>query len=244
MSKKRKVVYWGPKNCEHLTHDNIEDAVEEMLEEFAGPEKFPEKIQVYGYARKKIVMPDVVGWLLEALDEEYSDPDGDEISKPTPKMKLAENVFYGVVRSEYYTFTCEIIETVEIYVSDWVELYRPDWRMSFSDESLHQEENEIMLRKCMICGKLYDRDAMFKKRSSRTTMHRLPRMVCSPKCALKKLETSSSRVVLPEAYRKNKHGESPEKLAIKYGVKPDAVIARISSYVQTLYVVRYWRWRK
>ena len=44
--------------------------------------------------------------VLEILDEEHSDPDGDQ-TKPTPKMIEAAKAFAGVVCGEYVSWACE-----------------------------------------------------------------------------------------------------------------------------------------
>ena len=126
MSETRKVAYWGPEDCEQLTHEDMDEAIEEMLDgTYPGP--LSGKIEVYGYARMEVGVPSgALEDVLENLHMEYGNPD-ENWEDPTPKMKLAEEMFLEVIRSEYKPYLCEIIETQEIDVAKWVLANRPDW---------------------------------------------------------------------------------------------------------------------
>ena len=122
----RKIIYWDHEDQEHLTHEDMDDAIESILDDEA-PCPLPRTMKICGYARMAISgEPGTLEDVLEVLDMEYGDPDG-ERSDPTPKMKLAEEMFLEVVRSEYEPWMCEIVETREIDVAEWVLEHRPDW---------------------------------------------------------------------------------------------------------------------
>jgi len=71
--------------------------------------------------------------LLNKMDEEYGDPDGDRYSEPTEKMKQAEMEFIKVVLSEYVPWSCEQTCEEEIDVKGWVRKNRPDWLEPFDE---------------------------------------------------------------------------------------------------------------
>ena len=134
----REIVYWDCEEQEHLTHDDMDDAIESILDDMA-PSPLPRKMKICGYARMEMKMATgALEDVLENLDMEYGDPDG-ERSDPTPKMQLAEEMFLEVVRSEYEVWTCEIVETREIDVAEWVAANQPGW---LADGVKIQEETE------------------------------------------------------------------------------------------------------
>lgn len=74
-------------------------------------------------------------YMIECLDEEYSDPEGD-YSVPTPAMREAERVFIQAVLKEYKSWLCEptgVKHTVRAY--DWIKENAPQWLD-------HMEEDE------------------------------------------------------------------------------------------------------
>ena len=128
---KREIVAWScDPDGERLDHDSMDEAVASYLDDIE-PANWPETLEVYGYARMEITLPNgsALESLLEYLDEEYSDPD-DEAAGPTAKMAEAERAFLDVVQAEYEPWACEKVDTITVNVQDWVKANRPDWLVS------------------------------------------------------------------------------------------------------------------
>jgi len=107
---------WGEEGSEYL-YDSLGEAVAEMLEQRL-PD-IPETLTMVGYRRMKAELrpSDVLESLLEELDEELGDPDGDEATKPTPAMIEAAEAVCKVVLAEYVPWACEecgVRETVDV----------------------------------------------------------------------------------------------------------------------------------
>ena len=62
-------------------------------------------------------LPDFLEIALEALDEEYGDPD--EWSKPTDAMRAAEKVFKRAILADYKPFMMDRVATEKIDVVEW-----------------------------------------------------------------------------------------------------------------------------
>ncbi len=81
--------FWGHPDQERLSATDEDDAIEAILDDMEPP--FPEKITVAGFAKTEVDISklDPLERVLEYMDEEYGDPDGDP-SKPTEAMRRAE----------------------------------------------------------------------------------------------------------------------------------------------------------
>ena len=73
----RTIDYWDSEGEERLTHTDIDEALQYILD---GIDPLPEKIEICGYAH---MVPNIeslathaLDSLLEGLDEDYGDPDG------------------------------------------------------------------------------------------------------------------------------------------------------------------------
>lgn len=64
--------------------------------------------------------------ILEGLDEEYGNPEGD-YTKPTDAMKKAQEVFLKVVAEEYSSWACAEVVEKTINAHEWIKKNRPDW---------------------------------------------------------------------------------------------------------------------
>lgn len=143
MSADERVVFWDcVPDKERLYHSDREDAIEDHLDQMLNPKMtaadvlaaLPEKVTVYGWARTevdraklaKLLSESALEDLLERLDEDYGDPDGDP-TDPTEKMQQAEAAFIRVVLDEYVPWSCEKVCEEEVDVEAWVRRYRPDW---------------------------------------------------------------------------------------------------------------------
>ena len=121
---KREPTLWGEPDKEGPLHfDNKDDAINDLIDNFNEGEE-PETITIAGYAPMKVVMPNILEMLLENLDEELSDPDGD-LTEPTEAMKEAEKVFLAVIENEYKPWAHEEVCRKEINVKEWLAKIEP-----------------------------------------------------------------------------------------------------------------------
>ncbi len=118
----REIVYWDVEYEEHLSHTDEYDAIVSHLEGF-DLDSFPDKIELCGFSRMEpkpeSFVDHVLEHLVEALDENYCDPDGGS-TDPTVKMKAAAKVFVAAVLDEYTPWACEIVKRKTINVNEWV----------------------------------------------------------------------------------------------------------------------------
>lgn len=129
MSKeKKKVEFWDLPDAEWLYHTDKNDAIEAIIDSWH-PKPIEGTFELCGYARMSIGPGylDVLGYVLERLDEEYGDPDGYTGTEPTQAMKDAEKAFIDTIVSEYFVWACEPIVTEQIDAMAWVKEHRPDW---------------------------------------------------------------------------------------------------------------------
>lgn len=125
--KNREPIFWDTPDRENLRYSTESDAIEGILDDLEKP--FPEIIEIAGFAR---MVPSegyfcILDDVLERLDEEFGDPDGDHF-EPTPAMKEAEKAFVEVIRREYKPWMCEEVCRKTINVAEWIKQNRPDWK--------------------------------------------------------------------------------------------------------------------
>jgi hypothetical protein len=133
-------IFWSVEDNEELSHTDLEDAVEEYLDDFMSPrmtqadwDAIPETVEVIGYKRMD---PLTVGsvdhygpldHLLESLDDEFGDPNGNPTDR-TSAMEDAAEEFVGKVLAEYTVWACEPSgEKETINCRDWIKANRPEW---------------------------------------------------------------------------------------------------------------------
>lgn len=124
-------VFWGDDGCEVLTHSDPDEAIEAYIDGFhPDPIATIGEITMYEYAPMKVSVSDCLSPLelvLENLDEEYGDPDGDGY-EVTDAMKAAEKAFLEIVAAEYRPWSCEQTgKSVTVNALEWVQEHRPDW---------------------------------------------------------------------------------------------------------------------
>lgn len=123
---------WGVNSPEILTAEERDVAIEEYLDGFSD-RVFPPTLVVEGFAPRELTArePDprrLLADLLDQLDEEYGDPDGDgDSSKPTPAMVAAAEELAAVIRREYQPCLCEAVCREVVDVRSWLAEHRPDW---------------------------------------------------------------------------------------------------------------------
>lgn len=135
-------VYWGPPDEKRCTIEDIDEAIAEILglpdyhnqPPLPGVDKFvwPDMVEVVAVQpvqlRSDRVDPRaVLDEVLESLDEEYGDIEGDP-TEPTDTMRRAAEVFCEVIIREYPVFRVE--EVLQVHITDvpgWVKDHTPDW---------------------------------------------------------------------------------------------------------------------
>ena len=119
--------FWGQVDKEQLFHTDEYGCIEEILDDMNGP--FPEKITICAFARMEVntIILHPLEDCLEALDEEYGNPDNGEYSESTEVMREAERAFLTTIKKEYTPWMCEEVCRKEIVVTDWIKENRPDW---------------------------------------------------------------------------------------------------------------------
>ena len=124
-------IFWTCRDAEQLNCTEIDEAVEEHLEMVTyqrDPADWPATVTARGFKRGVVTYDGetVLERMLEHLDEEYGDPDGDP-TKPTDAMLKAAEVFVAAVLAEYEPWACEECETVTVNVREWVTEHMPEW---------------------------------------------------------------------------------------------------------------------
>lgn len=115
--------FWGMEDEERLSCTEIGERVQKFCEDYEGDEPIPETIELIGFDSMKVNEGSYAEWLLdnllETLDEEYGDPDGDG-TEPTEGMKQAANEFIKKVFSEYHAWNCEIVCKKTVHIKDYI----------------------------------------------------------------------------------------------------------------------------
>jgi hypothetical protein len=138
MKSNKEPKFWDCSNPDVLVHTNKYDAIEEYLDNLLEIGMSKEEmirfldfnLMVAGYAPMDVKFSEQ--WfspledVLERLDEEFGDPDG-ERTEPTKKMKEAEEAFMKVILSEYVPWACDEICVEEVHALTWVKENTPEW---------------------------------------------------------------------------------------------------------------------
>jgi len=126
----RKIVLWGKADDERLTHTEMDDAIESMLDGMDDDIDLPETIEVCGFAHTEPnIKKEAAGILerfIEGLDENYGDPDG-SYTETTDRMKESAEEFVTAVLEEYQVWACDIVKRETVNVQEWIKDNRPDW---------------------------------------------------------------------------------------------------------------------
>lgn len=120
-----KIDFWTHNpDQEQLDYEDIDDAVQACLDEIPKGEE-PEDVQMYGFAREN--PPDaaleakcILEVLIEALDDEYGDPEGGP-SEVTPAMEAAAKEFVEKVLADYRVWRCRLVGSKTINLKAWME---------------------------------------------------------------------------------------------------------------------------
>jgi hypothetical protein len=120
----KRAILWGSDGDEVLFCQTIDDYIELSIDDC--DEDY--YITVYGYERMSVSVDykSVLDHVLEHLDEEYGDPDGD-YTLPNENMIKAAREFAVTIENEYEPWTCQVIGCVEVDVKAWIEKNKPEW---------------------------------------------------------------------------------------------------------------------
>jgi hypothetical protein len=124
-TKDTNVDFWDcDAGCERLSWTTITEAVEAWADD-QHPTPLPETVTVYGFARLEAgpdyadgVARRALETVMEALDEDFGDPD--EATEPTDAMRAAARQFVDAVISEYAVWRCDEVTSVTVRVADHV----------------------------------------------------------------------------------------------------------------------------
>ena len=115
--------YYGETEQERLDTDP-EDVVSSVFDSYEAVAEYEYPFIVHIFKRQKVDIDGdyVLERILENLDDDHADPDGD-YTKPTEKMKIAVEKLIEVIKSEYRSFMCETTgEKIEYSQKDVLEI--------------------------------------------------------------------------------------------------------------------------
>jgi len=117
---------WGRYDDEDLFHETAEEAIEEVIEDFAPADN--ETIVVWEYKRKELppvdkISEEILDILRDRLDEDYGSLE-EETTIPN-EVRIAAERFAQVVRQEWPVWRMERTENkVAINVGEWREAHQ------------------------------------------------------------------------------------------------------------------------
>ena len=119
---------WGPPDQEHYSSDDIDAAIEEILDDIE-----PMQISAIGTLTVVAMRPVAllpsdfdIDCILDDMDERFGDPDG-SAWEPSAAVVAAFDAFVAVVIKHFPVWLHEEVLRVEVDGSAWVREHRPDW---------------------------------------------------------------------------------------------------------------------
>lgn len=123
--------YTHDDEAERLHCDSLDDAMQEYTET-VDPGEWTREVEIYRFesspfseGTKKSYAERAIGNLIESLDEDHSDPDGDG-TEITDEMMDAAREFVDKVLTKYESFWLQKVETIKIDLVEWYELSDDD----------------------------------------------------------------------------------------------------------------------
>lgn len=108
---------------EQLYCDSIDEAMQEYVDD-VDHSKWDKQVEIYRYEPMKISDAQKQRWsewalenLIENLDEEHGDPDGE--TTITKEMETAAREFVDKVIAGYHVWSCEKVETIKVDLVEW-----------------------------------------------------------------------------------------------------------------------------
>ena len=123
----RKVVFWAIGDEEELTHLTVEDAIEGWFDDSIFDVPLPVHVTVQGFAPVRVIAG-IEEWLihiLEAMDEEYANPETGEWTQPTKAMTEAAHRLGDVIEKEYVPWLHEPVTSVTVDLRAWAKENMP-----------------------------------------------------------------------------------------------------------------------
>lgn len=122
LTKDPEVVFWTCNEYqEYLTHESIDEAIEESLDEYEEIVDFPETITVYGFARaiinKELFKKVVIESAFEFLSENYDGEDGHEINE---EIEKSCEYFVQTYLNNYTPWQCRLVKEEIVNVKEWI----------------------------------------------------------------------------------------------------------------------------
>ena len=144
-------------DAEHLTHEDMDEAIELALSFCLHPKMtmsdvivgipqpkmspdevlaaLPQEIEVYGYARdelpsaqqRKAWAASLVEQMMEWVDDEYGDPDGRTEHETEPACVDIALEMVDKALEGYTVWRCHKVCTKTVDVQAWAKEHRPDW---------------------------------------------------------------------------------------------------------------------
>lgn len=118
--------YSHDKGCEILTYETIDEAMEEYTQDVHTTD-WPKEITIYRFERmpipekrKAYLSERAIESLIEKLDEEHGEPEGDG-TEITNEMLAAAREFVDKVIAKYTVWGCEVAGEETVNVADWAE---------------------------------------------------------------------------------------------------------------------------
>ena len=156
---KQEIVYWDcDDGAEILEHTDQDEAIGAHLDQLGEPGITPAaflkvledmgELEVFGYHRMEVTFSGghCLEDLLEHLDENLGDPNGDGATA-SPSMKAAEETFLAAVIAEYKPWACEQSTSEKVDPVAWVKENNPEW---LETEEPAAEPERCALSDCQI----------------------------------------------------------------------------------------------
>ena len=122
-------ILYGIFDREYL-HDDPDEAIEELLDDCDASDfaaMAPLEVREYKRAKATLDPEEVLEWVLEKLDQDFSVA-AEEETHPTQKMKDAAREFCAAILADYVPYDCFPTGKVEIVNAlDWVRENCPCW---------------------------------------------------------------------------------------------------------------------
>lgn len=112
--------FYGEAEQEVYTCDSLDEYVQEIVDN-THPADLPLKIIVQKMAPEEISDQnfEVLNDLLERLDEDFSNPDDSDGTKPTEAMRFAEELFIATMKREYKNYWLDCVGKIEVDLLKW-----------------------------------------------------------------------------------------------------------------------------
>ena len=111
-------IWWGAEDDERLESTCPSDGIERLIDAADEP---PAELVIQGAAPMSVRLTgaQLVERVLDELDQEHGDPDGDA-TEPTEAMRKAADDLAAIVEREYVSWMCDTVVLVRVDVAAWM----------------------------------------------------------------------------------------------------------------------------